>query len=192
MPSCAPIRLRAAALRDAEGVRLGRFGLEDGPDARCHRWEWLGKPWPDAPFQMLPDAFEPLPEPALSRTYDLPAAIRSARLAGVEAAEPTHRIYDVMRVDGPARRLAALVAYGHTLRWYEVSHGGVLEVMPEWLEFVPRDALVGDFSRCLVQPLVRRRSGRRSPPGAPFATVPVAGHGEVVVSPWVEVAPPGP
>ncbi len=170
-----PDRPRSAALRTDLGDRLGRFGLHEDDQGRWHRWEWLEERWPDRVFFMVPDPYEPAPDAALSQLYGLPAEIRGA-VAGrlVVDLAGCDRIYDVLRVDGLPRRLAALAVTGRTLQWLDVGHGGALEVAPGWLKFVPRRQAEGPFTRRLIQRIERPRRKTRTgvePPGDPRAGV---------------------
>lgn len=149
-----PARVVVASLRTTTDERIGRFELFEAEGIRAHRWEWLGERWPARPFVMHPDAHEHAPAPGLSMHLPLPGRIhRPARGAYIGPGGDCQRLYDVFRIDGARRQLAVLAVHGARLRWYELGTGGVLEVAPGWLHFVPREAAMSAraVSRCILQ-----------------------------------------
>lgn len=150
-----PPRVLCAALRDLAGHRIGRFGLYLRGAQIIHRWEWLGRPWPDVAFRMEPSAFELQPCPTLSRAYGMPShatAFCPLNLERIEAG--TRRVYDIERVDGPVRHIASLAICDRRLHWLEAGLGGILELCPAWLVFEPRraDDNPPRYARQWVQP----------------------------------------
>lgn len=149
-----PARVLVASLRTTTDERIGRFELCESDGVRAHRWEWLGERWPARPFLMRPDAEEHAPTPALSAHLPLPGRIqRPLRGAYIGPEGDCQRLYDVFRIDGVQRQLAVLAVHGERLRWYELGTGGVLEVAPAWLLFVPRETPVSAriVTRCILQ-----------------------------------------
>lgn len=135
-----PPRCGTASVRSVGGERLGRFALLEDEMRRWHRWEWLEEWWPDRPFMMMPDRDEREPLSILSHEATLPGRIRRPT-RGEHIGPGSHciRLYDVFRVDGQKRQLAVVTVWPDQLCWWELGDGGVLEILPEWLLFEPRD-----------------------------------------------------
>lgn len=166
-----PARQLNAALRTAEGERLGRFGLGEA-DGRYHRWEWLDGSWPRQAFYMHPDVHEPAPSAALSRQYAMPGRLETVDLDAMAGlVRRVDAAFQVFRADDPDRDLATLLVAAGALHWLEIDAGGALELAPTWLGFRPFDGALPRlrYSRCVVQPLECSESVKRVPSTLEFA-----------------------
>jgi len=84
------------------------------------------------------------------------------------------RMYDVRRFDDECRQLAVLTVSDARLEWWELGAGGVLELAPACLLFVPRRAAISAhrITRCLLQRRSRLVESDGRLPSAPLNASP--------------------
>lgn len=132
----APVRVLSAALKDARGIRLGRFSLSERDGSRWHSWEWLDGGWPDGIFYMEPNHTEPSSCDALSKRYALSEHEVEVH-SSTRGWDRSKRFYEVLRADDAHRHIATVGVGPSGLWWFEQQHGGVVELCPAWLVFRP-------------------------------------------------------